>query len=88
MNWTQAELRCIKIGTATKRRNKKKLKITYQSKHIPAPYDCIICQLIAEDEHGNIHTSHEAIRRQSYARQVLDKFVEELKAYKGLAIRF
>ena len=88
MNWKQGELRRIEIGVAKKRRNRIEPEIVYTVKQIPAPYDRIICQLIAEEEHGNIHISHEAVRRQRYAQQVLDLFAEEINAYRGLASRF
>jgi len=77
MFWTAGTLRPFRIGTKSNRGNR------YTLYHIPAPYDRILAQLIAEDEHGDIHHSHEALRRQVYARQVLDKFAEEFRSYTG-----
>jgi hypothetical protein len=46
---------------------------------LPMIYVQLIAQLIAEDEHGEEDEGHEARRRQSYARQVLDKAGVELR---------
>jgi hypothetical protein len=88
MHWTTDTLRPFKIGSRQRRHKDGLSKVLYQEKQIPAPYDRVLSQLIAEDTHGDTDRSHEAIRRQTYARQVLDAFVTEFKAYKGPAIRF
>lgn len=83
MEWTAGDLRDVQIGTSKKRRNKHSYEVTYEERKIRAPYDRIICQLLLEDEHGEFNVSHEALRRQAYAREVLDEFAKELRAYKG-----
>ena len=60
----------------------------YETREIPAPYNRIICQLLAEDRHGDSHNSHGSLQRQSYARRVLDKFTAELKLYNGSPTTF
>lgn len=88
MKWGAGELRDLEIGTSKKRRGKNSYEITWEQGHIPAPYDRIICQLLMEDQHGELHKSHEALRRQSYARQVLDEFTKEFMAYNGPTASF
>ena len=46
---------------------------------IPILYVQLVAQLVAEDLHGDDHDSHEALRRQSYTRQVLDQFGKEFR---------
>lgn len=82
LDWTVGALRDIQIGYPQKRRNKDSYKIVFQDRKIPAPYDQLICQLLAEERHGETDPGHESLRRQSYARRVLDKFVMEFKQYK------
>jgi hypothetical protein len=88
MNWTEGEMRNFELGTSKKRRGRNTRQVTYITEQIRAPYDRILCQLLAEDKHAETHKSHEAVRRQTYAREVLDKFVKEFKAYKGLPASF
>ena len=83
MSWKRGELRTVEIGSSRKLVRKKAYKTEHKTRSIPAPYDHVVCQLLAEDRHGDSHSSHESLRRQSYARRVLDRFVEELKQYKG-----
>lgn len=82
MFWTVGTLRPFRIGIKSSR------GFRYTLHYIPAPYDRILAQLIAEDQHGDIDESHEALRRQSYAQQVLDKFVQEFESYTGQPIDF
>lgn len=88
MAWTAGELRFFQLGSRQKARKRGKKRIIYKDMPIPAPYDRILCQLIAENEHGNISNGHEARRRQSYAREVLDKFCEEYTSYTGPIAEF
>lgn len=53
------------------------------TRRLPRPYIRLICQFQAEDEHGDYDNTHEAKRRQSYARRVLDHFGVELEEYNG-----
>lgn len=88
MSWVPGELRSVEIGTPRKLARRDAYQTKYHARQVPAPYDRIICQLLAEDRHGEANGGHEARRRQSYARRVLDKFVVELKAYDGPAADF
>ena len=83
MNWQPGERRDVWVGKLRKLPKKPTYRWHYTRGTIPAPYDRIICQLTAEDAHGDTDMSHESQRRQLYARQVLDEFGEEFKAYKG-----
>ena len=83
MSWQPGELRSFEIGTRRKIPKKQAYAWNFTKGEIPAPYDRIICQLKEEDAHGDTDMSHESQRRRSYARQVLDEFGEEFKAYKG-----
>jgi len=66
-----------------KKRNSDEYDTHTKTLHIPMIYLQVITQLVAEDRHGISNTGHEALRRQSYARQVLDKVGIELRGYKG-----
>ena len=88
MSWRPGELRDLEIGTKRKAPGKKTYAWSFTRKKIPAPYDRVVRQLMDEDAHGNEDRSHEAQRRQSYARQVLDEFAKELKAYTHRAADF
>lgn len=82
MYWIVGTLRPFRIGT--KRRGR-----TCWAKHlIPAPYDRVLAQLVAEDDHADGDESHEAARRRSYARQVLENFAKEFRLYTGPPIDF
>jgi hypothetical protein len=50
---------------------------------IPLVYAQLIGQLVAEDKHGGHNNGHEAVRRQSYARDVLEAVGKELRRIKG-----
>ena len=89
MSWTAGELRTLQIGTTgSDHQAETSSQVAFEDAQILAPYDRIICQLIAEDLHGEQDTSHEALRRQSYARRVLDRFVEEYRLFEGPAASF
>ena len=88
MTWKAGEMRTFRLGSTGKRRKGKKTRITYRDMQIPSPYDRILCQLITENEHGMKSTSHEVLRRQYYAREVLDRFCEEYDSYKGPIAKF
>ena len=75
MSWETDELRPIQVGHRE--------SDAYQAREIPAPYDRIVAQLIQEDEHAEEDHGHEALRRQSYARRVLNSFWKEIKQYDG-----
>jgi hypothetical protein len=86
MAWTTGELRRFRLGS--NRRRGRYSSIVYREAQILAPYDRVLAQLIAEDLHGDTHRSHEAYRRQQYARRVLDAFGKEYTAYAGSPILF
>ena len=88
MTWQKDELRPFKIGVKQKRRKGKREVVYQEKKHILAPYDRILCQLIAEDNHGDIDPSHEAVRRRIYAQRVLDEFAIEFTSFKGQDVEF
>jgi hypothetical protein len=88
MEWQEGELRTFEIGTRRKKRNKSGTDITWNEYSVPAPYDRVIAQLITEDEHAKTHHGHEAVRRQSYAKEVLDAFGREITNYEGPDVSF
>jgi hypothetical protein len=81
MNWKRGELRTVELLQCRKRRGHRSTTV-YTKYEVPAPYDRIVSQLVAEDNHASQHNTHEARRRQAYAREVLDAFGEEIKVYK------
>lgn len=85
MSWEEGELREIEVGTSNKfkLRGKTRSELTHDTKEVPAPYDRIVAQLLAEDEHGHFDKGHEALRRQTFAQRVLDDFWKEIKSYEG-----
>jgi hypothetical protein len=90
MSWERGELRTIVVGTTVSIKVDGKTRtdfIKYQVL-VPAPYDRIVAQLIAEDIHAKTDSGHEVLRRQTYAQVVLDKFWKEIKGYKGEAVNF
>ena len=78
MDWEDTTLRTIEFGKLRKMKGKITHKVTYTAYNIPAVYHRLVCQLVAEDGHGQHHHSHESRHRQMYARQILDKFAEEM----------
>jgi hypothetical protein len=86
LDWMPGELWKVEIWSPQKLRGKvTKVKREYE---VPAPYDRIIAQLLAEERHGDHNSGHEALHRQSYARRILDKFAQELNTCKGSPIGF
>jgi len=49
---------------------------------IPVPYARLVDQFIHEVKHAMHDAAHEALRRQSYALQMLDAFGDELEAFR------
>ena len=82
MDWEREELRSIRLGEWGKQRNKNTYKIQYRDYQVPAPYDRLISQLVAECLHGDRHDSYKSRRRDVYALKTLDKFGDELTDYK------
>jgi hypothetical protein len=78
MTWKRGELRTIALG----KKHDRKKTITPAHYDIPAPYDRIVSQLIAEDLHAKTNTSHEARRQRAYARETLDAFGKELEEFR------
>lgn len=79
--WTDEELRTVEMQRIVKKRGKEATRRTeWKGYPIPAPYHRIVCQLVAEDVHARptSNNTHEAIRRQTYAKLVLDAFGKEL----------
>jgi hypothetical protein len=88
LKWKAGELWGIEIITQTKNRNRSSTRGQSTERRIPVIYVQLIAQLVAEDNHGEHNSGHEAVRRQSYARQVLDHVAKELKGHKGSAAGF
>ena len=88
MDWMPGELREVSIESQRKRRGKAATATVSKKYKVPAPYDRVIAQLRAEDRHGDHNQGHEALRRQSYARRVLDEFAKEISSYKGSDVSF
>jgi len=82
MNWRRGELRTIELGQYKRRNGSTSQYITYSKYKIPAPYDRIVSQLVAEDKHALDHDSHESRCRQAYAKETLDALGDELKEYR------
>ena len=79
----------IQVGAHVKIKNKAATKMKWTKPvGIPVVYAQLIAQLLAEDLHGEQNSGHEALRRQSYARQVLDAAGKEIKQYKGPSTAF
>lgn len=81
LEWTDDELRVVEMQRVVKKRGKATTRHTdWKEYAIPAPYQRIVCQLVAEDLHARStsNNTHEAIRRQTYAKKALDAFGKEL----------
>ena len=74
-------LRKLQVGTLVKVRNKDEYKENWKELQVPIIYIQLIAQLLAEDFHGDYNDGHEALRRQSYARRVLDEVGKEFMKY-------
>ena len=81
MHWEADELRTVQLGHWRKRPGLSKYKVIYVPYQVPAPYDRIVSQLIAESVHAKGDLSHESCRRGVYAMETLDAFGDELKAF-------
>ena len=89
LNWEDGELWEIEVQKLAKRsQGKKTTADTWRKLKLPAVYVQLIYQLLAEDRHGNDNDGYEALRRQSYARQVLDQAAMEIREYTGAAKDF
>ena len=75
--WRPDELRPIEVGVLENIDGKP--VPVYGTVHIPAPYDRILAQLLAEIEHGTKCTGLESRRRQTFAREVLYEFWVEIQ---------
>ena len=86
MSWKVGEVRTVYLGQWRKRRGLSSTAISFSPYQIPAPYDRLVGQLVAEHLHSDLHDSHESRRRGVYALQTLDAFGDELKAFKRLKL--
>ena len=82
--WEHNELLEITLEWPHKLPKKESYTTRSKTAHIPILY----AQLIAEDDHGDNDNGHESLRRQAYAREVLDAFGREIRRYKGEGIHF
>ena len=78
-SWEKGEVREVKLGYSRKLPGKRSYGVSYSTYEIPAAYHRIVCQLVAEDLHARFDSSHESVRRQAYAVEVLDAFGDELR---------
>jgi hypothetical protein len=79
MSWTKDELRPVTLNRLTIAKGSETPRKTIFE--IPAAYHRIVCQLIAEIQLGVRTDQHEARRRETYARKVLDAFGKELEGF-------
>jgi len=77
--WNTGELRQLRIGYPKKLPKKDDYKVHWKKLKVPIIYVQLIAQLVAEDFHGDHNNGHEALRRQSYARRVLDEVAKEFR---------
>jgi hypothetical protein len=83
LSWNEGQLKKVKISKEKKVRGEDTRIIHSKTTSIPLLYVQIIAQLLAEDEHGDFNQGHEALRRGSYARQVLAAVAREIRVYTG-----
>lgn len=88
MYWTPNQLLPGHLGKTRKVRNKKLWVTVWKERQFPQPYARLAEQLTFEDIHGLADHGHESVRRQAYARRVLDEFGKEFEAYNGPPARF
>ena len=86
MDWTAGELRTIELGQYRKRVGHSNSEVRYAPYEVPAPYDRIVNQLIAESVHSQTDLSHESCRRGVYALETLEAFGDEIKAFKAAGL--
>jgi len=86
--WEHNELLGISLEWPHKLPKKESYTTRSKTAHIPILYAQLLAQLIAEDDHSDHDNGHESLRRQAYARQVLDAFGREIRRYTGEGIHF
>jgi len=85
MTWEPGELRNIRVKAPRQRRG---AAPGWANRKIPAPYDRIVAQFLAEEAHSKGDNGHESVRRQSYVSEVLSEFTKELLQYDGPDVAF
>jgi len=83
MNWEDTTTWAITFRGLKRKRNQRIVESTHQ---VPAVCHRLVCQLVAEDKHGEAHNSHESRHRQMYARKVLVDFVIELQKNRAMPL--
>ena len=79
LRWRKDELRPVILEHNRRGRRGAKREHTVRTQfNIPAAYHRVVCQLVGEVYFANRHDLYEAQRRQVYAREVLDRFGQEL----------
>jgi hypothetical protein len=83
--WGNGDLQQIWFAKRRKKRGKNEYARPkrFHDRRIPIPYCRLLHQLISEDVHGNTDQGHESLRRQSYARGMVNAFGKELEDFKG-----
>ena len=79
LRWETGEVCELKVGVNRKVRNKNEYALRWKKLKVPLIYVQLVAQLVAEDLHGGHNTGHEALRRQSYARRLLDHVGNEFR---------
>ena len=82
LQWGEGEMRPVKWQA------NKDSRLVQRSMDIPAAYHRLVAQLTAEITHASSHSGHEALRRCSYAMEVLDAFGAELTSSRSLTSDF
>ena len=79
LRWNTGEVCELKVGVNRKVRNKNEYALRWKKLKVPLIYVQLVAQLVAKDLHSQHNTGHEALRRQSYARRLLDHFGNEFR---------
>lgn len=82
LQWGEGEMRTVRWQIT------KGSRVVGRSIDIPAAYHRLVCQLTAEIAHASSYFGHEALRRCSYAMEVLDAFGTELTSSRSLTADF
>lgn len=88
LKWSTNTLREIEVGAPVKKPKVQATEMCWKKLKIPLVYVQLIDQLHQEDKHGDEDSRHESLRRQSYARRVLDAVGKELRRYSGSGVSF
>jgi len=97
LNWDQGDTAMVSFRSIPVQRRRAKRRKTNKggkvdgvrvSKFVLIPYAGVIDQFVAESLHAESDHGHEAVRRQSYAMEMLDMVAEELTTFNGAPASF